>query len=134
MDLARVGGKTKWMEALAGEGEGFREWDCLVEGSPRWIRLDLEETSVVMAGRAEPKTSSLDLAAWARAAGVEGGTRVGETEGTEVGMEVPGGMTIVIVSTTEEVTTEVGEVVTVNAGGEVEEAVVEDTKPYYTHF
>jgi hypothetical protein len=141
MDLARVGGTTKWMEALVEGEEDFLGWDRLVEGSLRWIRTDLEETSVVMVGQAGPRTSSLDLEGWVITAGVEEGTLVDETEGMEavgVGMGGPGGMTIVIVITMEEARTEegvntgVGGVVTVRVGEEAVEVVVEDTEPRST--
>ena len=146
MDSVRIGGKTRWTEAEAeaeGVGEGFRAWGRQVEGSLRWIHMDLEETSVAMADQAVVRTSSLDLEEWVRAA-VEGTRAADEMEDTEVvvvGMGVRGGMTIVIVIaiTMEgvmiggEETTGVGGVAIVNAGEEVVEeveAAVEDTEPH----
>lgn len=127
------------MEALGAEEvweEDFQAWDPQVEGSLRWIHMDLEETSVTMADQAVAKTSSLDLEAWVRAVEAEGGIRVEEMEDTEaVGMEVSGGTMIGIVIIMEEamtegeVTTEVGGVVIANAGGEVVGAVAGDTEP-----
>jgi len=145
-DLARVGGKTRWVEALVEAeevGEGFRGWGHQEGGSPRWIRMDPEGTLVVMVGQAVTTTSSPDSEGWVRAAEAEAGTRVVEAdvmEGMEeVGavMEVRGGMTIVIAIaiTLGEATTVEGEeaiikvvgAVTVNVG-EVVGGIVGDTE------
>ena len=158
MGLVRVGGKTRWMEVLAGVevGEGFRGWVHQEGGSLRWIRMDLEETLAVRVDQAVTRTSSLGLEVWVRAAEAEEeGTLVVEAEadvmeGTVevgVGMEVPGGMTIVIVTAIilREVTTAEGEEAiievvgaeTVHAGEVVEVvaavAVVGDTKLSLAH-
>lgn len=119
--------------------EDFRTWDHQAEGSLRWIHMGLEETSVSMADQALARTSSLDSGEWVRTVGVGVDTRVveaGEMEGMEVvDTEVPGGMTIAIAITMEEVTTEgeatteVGGVVIVNVG-EAVEAVVGDIKRF----
>jgi len=106
--------------------------------------MDLEEILAVTVDRVVTRTLSLGLEAWARAAEVGADTRAveveaDEMEGTEeeveAGMEVLGGMTIVIVITMGEVTTVGAEeaiiealgVVTVNVGG-VAEVVVGDTE------
>lgn len=123
--------------------EDFRGWDHQEGGSPRRIRMDLEGTLAVMVDRVVTRTSSLGLEAWVRAAEAGADTRVvqveaGEMEGTEeeveAGMEVLGGMTIVIVIIMGEVmTVEVEEAITEALGvtvnvGEVAEAVVGDTE------
>jgi len=138
-DLARVGGKTRWMEVPVGveAGEGFRGWVHQEGGSPRWIRMDPEGTLAARVDQVVTTTLSPGLEVWARAAEaagiqvVEAEADVMEgTEEVEVGMEVLGGMTIVIVIaiTLPEVTTveeeeeiiEVVGVVSVNVGEEGE--------------
>ena len=128
-DLARVGGKTKWMEVLVGEvaaAEGFRGWDHQVGGSRRWILMEPEGNLAVMVDQVVTKILFLGLEEWAKVAQVEVGTRVVEVVGQvdvmggmeEACMEVPGGMTIVIVIaiTMEEVTTAEGEEGTIVVG------------------
>jgi len=136
MDQAKTGGKNRWMEALAEAEEGSREWVRQPEGSLRWIHMDLEEMLAVTADQAVPKTLSLGLEVWVRAVEVEVGTRADGMEGTEAGMEVLEGTTIVIAITMEEVTKGVEEAeATVNVGqvAGVVEAVVGDTKPSLSH-
>jgi len=74
MDLARVGGRNRWTEALAGVGEGFRAWGHQEGGSLRWIRMDPGETLVARVDQVVTMTISLGLELWVRAA--EAGTRV----------------------------------------------------------
>ena len=135
-DLARAGGKTRWMEApVEAEEVGVdsRAWARRGEGLFRRILMDLGETMGVMAEQVATMTLFLDLEVWARAVVVVVGIRVVEAGGMEgtvvaVGMGVPGGMTIAI--TTGEVTTE-GEAITEVVGvvtahvGEVAAVVVE---------
>lgn len=145
MDLARTGGKTKWMEAL-GEvevevGEGFQGWDQEEGGSRRWICTDLGRSLAAMVDQVATTILSLGLEVWVRAAQAGAGiwaVEVGVTEGMEeAGMGVLGGMTIVIAIaiTMEEVTTgEGGEAITEVVGvvivnvGEVVAVVAGDTK------
>jgi len=130
MDLARVGGRNRWMEVPVEVevGEGFRGWDRQEGGFPRWIHMGPEGTLAVRVDQAVTTTLSLGLEVWVRAAGAEAGTLVGaEADVMEdmvevgVGMEVPGGMTIVIVIaiTLRGVTTVEGEVPIIEVVGAV---------------
>lgn len=129
-DLARAGGKTRWMEApVEAEEVGVdsRAWARRGEGLFRRILMDMGETMGVMAEQVATMTLFLDLEVWARAVVVVEGIRVVEAGGMEgtvvaVGMGVPGGMTIAI--TTGEAITEVVGVVTAHVG-EVAAVVVE---------
>jgi len=120
MGLVTVGGKNRWMEVLAGVevGEGFREWAHQEEGSLRWIRMDPEGTLAARVDQAVTRTLSLGLEVWVRVA--EADVMEGMVE-VEVGMEVPGGMTIVIViaTTLREVTTVEGEEAIIEVAGAV---------------
>jgi hypothetical protein len=148
-DLARAGGMNRPIVALVEAGEveeDSRAWDNRAEGSPRWIRMDLGGTLVVMADLAVTMTLSLDLEVWVRAVEEVEGSRVvevvaDEMEGTGVvegGEGMEGGMKIVIVIaiTMREATIEVVGAVTVNVGevaGAVVVAVVGDTEPFLVH-
>jgi len=81
-DLARVGGKTKWMEVLVVvAGEGFRGWNHRVGGSRRWILMEPEGNLAVIVDRVVTKILSLGLEEWVKVAQVEAGTRAVEVEG-----------------------------------------------------
>jgi hypothetical protein len=100
-------------------GEGFRGWDHLEGGSRRRIPMEPEGNLAVMVDRVVTTILSLDLEEWVKVAQVEEGTRAVDV--MAVGMEVPGGMTIVIVTaiTMEEVTTvEGGEGIIEAVGGD----------------
>ena len=151
---ARVGGKTKWMGVLVEVeeevGGGFQVWDHREGGSRKWIPMGPGGNLAVMVDLAVTKILSPDLEEWVKAAQVGVDTRAVDVMGgmEEAGMEVLGGMTIVIATaiTMEEVTTVEGEEGIIEAGvaivhvgevavgvGVVVEAVAGDTKLSFVH-